>query len=189
MLGPLMILALLSVCGGWIGIDASALSSRPQRRARSRSRQVPVQLEHLFSVVAVLVAARRLVHRRQVLPAQAERPAQLAAALPGAYKLLVQQVLRRRVLRRSHRQAAARLLQIRARAGWLTSRILGGAGLAARRHRHLCRSDPAALAIGQSALLRGVAGRRRGGCAALRCWFRGPRCWPRPAIHLELAGH
>jgi len=55
--------------------------------------------------------------------------------------------------------------------------ILGGAAWCSR-YCHFYRSDSATLAIGQSALLCGVAGRGRCGGFCFSCWFRGQRCWP-----------
>ena len=87
MLGPLIILAVLSVCGGWIGIERFGAFLAPATGELPTSGG-SAHLELLLSVVAVAVAlagwflADRLYRQK---PAQ---PAQLAEALPGAYKLL-----------------------------------------------------------------------------------------------------
>jgi NADH-quinone oxidoreductase subunit L len=86
MLGPLVILALLSIGGGWIGIERFGAYLAPSTGAR------PVEaagnLELLLGLVAVAVAlvgwliADRLYRQRPAAPAE------LAAALPHGYKLL-----------------------------------------------------------------------------------------------------
>jgi len=56
MRGPLVILAVLSVCGGWIGMSISALSLRLPRRAATETGQFSSGTD--LSVVAVLVAMK-----------------------------------------------------------------------------------------------------------------------------------
>jgi NADH-quinone oxidoreductase subunit L len=90
MLGPLVILALLSVCGGWIGIERFAAYLTPSTGAlRTLTSNGP---EFLLSVLAFAVALlgwyiADLFYRRKP-----ERPAQLVAEIPGAYKILVNKV-------------------------------------------------------------------------------------------------
>ncbi len=88
MLGPLVILALLSVGGGWIGIERFSAYLAPsvgQHAAEAGS----AQLEILLSVLAVAVAligwfiADRLYRQRP------ESPDRIAAAFPHGYKLLL----------------------------------------------------------------------------------------------------
>ena len=87
MLGPLVILALLSIGGGWIGIERFAAFLAPSTGARAAESTIP-NLELILSGAAVAVAllgwfiADRLYRQK---PAQ---PAQMAAALPGAYNLV-----------------------------------------------------------------------------------------------------
>jgi NADH-quinone oxidoreductase subunit L len=87
MLGPLVILALLSIGGGWIGIERFAAFLAPATGQRVAESNTP-HLELILSGAAVAVAllgwliADRLYRQK---PAQA---AQLAEAAPGAYKLL-----------------------------------------------------------------------------------------------------
>jgi NADH-quinone oxidoreductase subunit L len=86
MLGPLVILALLSIGGGWIGMERFSAYLAPATGAR------PVEaaghLELILSLAAVAVAllgwfiADRLYRQRPAAPAE------LAAALPHGYKLL-----------------------------------------------------------------------------------------------------
>jgi NADH-quinone oxidoreductase subunit L len=87
MLGPLVILALLSIGGGWIGIERFAAFLSPSAGPRVAESTTP-HLELILSVAAVAVALlgwfiADLLYRQK--PAQ---PAQLAEALPGAYKLI-----------------------------------------------------------------------------------------------------
>ena len=87
MLGPLVILAALSVCGGWIGIERFGAFLAPAVG--------PLHLEAGstlweigLSVFAVLVALEGWLIADKYYRRKPERPAQLAAAFPGAYKLL-----------------------------------------------------------------------------------------------------
>jgi NADH-quinone oxidoreductase subunit L len=88
MLGPLVILALLSIGGGWIGIERFAAFLSPVTGPRTAESSIP-NLELLLSVAAVAVALlgwfiADLFYRQK--PAQ---PAQLAEALPTGYNTLV----------------------------------------------------------------------------------------------------
>jgi NADH-quinone oxidoreductase subunit L len=87
MLGPLVILAVLSVTGGWIGIDRFAAFLAPATGARAAAAEGD-HMELILSVVAVIVALigwyiADLLYRQK--PA---RPAELAAAMPAGYTLL-----------------------------------------------------------------------------------------------------
>jgi NADH-quinone oxidoreductase subunit L len=87
MLGPLVILALLSIGGGWIGIERFAAFLSPVTGARSAESSIP-NLELILSGAAVAVAllgwfVADLLYRKKT-----KGPAQLAAAVPGAYQLL-----------------------------------------------------------------------------------------------------
>src|ERR1039457_863722 len=87
MLFPLVILALLSIGGGWIGIERFAAYLSPSVGERVADSTIP-HLELNLSIAAVVVAligwfiADRLYREK---PAHAT---QMAEALPGAYKLL-----------------------------------------------------------------------------------------------------
>jgi len=86
MLGPLVILALLSICGGWVGIERFSAYLAPATGPR------PVEtaghLELILGLVAIGVAllgwfiADRLYRQRPAAPAE------LAGAFPTGYKLL-----------------------------------------------------------------------------------------------------
>jgi NADH-quinone oxidoreductase subunit L len=99
MRGPLLILALLSVCGGWIGIEHFAGFLAPSVGARAAetggwSLAIPyssihLSLEIVLSIVAVLVALEGWLIADKYYRRKPERPARLAAAMPGGYKLLV----------------------------------------------------------------------------------------------------
>jgi len=87
MLGPLVILAALSICGGWIGIERFAAFLAPAAGARTIE-PASGNLELILSCIAVAVALlgwyiADLLYRRK--PAQA---AEIAAAFPAGYKLL-----------------------------------------------------------------------------------------------------
>jgi NADH-quinone oxidoreductase subunit L len=87
MLGPLVVLALLSICGGWIGIERFAAFLAPATGARTVEASIG-NLELILSIIAVVVALigwyiADLLYRRK--PA---REAEIAAAYPAGYKLL-----------------------------------------------------------------------------------------------------
>jgi NADH-quinone oxidoreductase subunit L len=86
-LGPLVILALLSISGGWIGVERFAAFLVPATVARTVEAG-SAHLELILSIVAVAVALigwyiADLLYRQK--PAG---PAELAAAHPTGYKLL-----------------------------------------------------------------------------------------------------
>ncbi|HEY1257385.1 MAG TPA: NADH-quinone oxidoreductase subunit L, partial [Terracidiphilus sp.] len=94
MLGPLVILAFLSICGGWIGIERFGAFLAPSVGARViEGGTVPylpftISWELLLSIVAVLVAIEGCLIASKYYWWKPERPARLAAALPSGYKLL-----------------------------------------------------------------------------------------------------
>jgi NADH-quinone oxidoreductase subunit L len=87
MRGPLLILALLSVCGGWIGMErfgaflAPSVGVLPTEAGNWR-------LEVILSVAAVLFALEGWLIADKFYRKKTERPAQYAVALPAGYKLL-----------------------------------------------------------------------------------------------------
>ncbi len=88
MRGPLVILALLSVGGGWIGIERFRGYLEPavgQHATAGGS----AQLELLLSGVAVLVALLGWFIADRLYRLRPESPAKLAVALPVGYKLLL----------------------------------------------------------------------------------------------------
>jgi NADH-quinone oxidoreductase subunit L len=87
MLGPLVILAALSIGGGWIGIERFNNYLAPsvgQHEAATGN----AQLEILLSILAVAVAALGWFIADRLYRQRPDRPAQLAAAFPAGYKLL-----------------------------------------------------------------------------------------------------
>jgi len=106
MRGPLVILALLSICGGWIGIERSAGWINMERfsgflapvlgaTAAEGSWRLAVpftshllSLETVLSIVAVLMALEGWMIADKYYRRKLTRPALLAAAYPGSYKLL-----------------------------------------------------------------------------------------------------
>jgi NADH-quinone oxidoreductase subunit L len=87
MLGPLVILALLSVGGGWIGIERFSAFLAPATGARAAAEGTG-HLELILSIVAVLVALEGWLIADKLYRRKPERPAQWVAALPAGYKLL-----------------------------------------------------------------------------------------------------
>jgi NADH-quinone oxidoreductase subunit L len=87
MLGPLVILAALSICGGWVGVEhfnAFLIPSVGQHLVEGRS----AQLELLLSILAVAVAAFGWFIADRFYRRQPESPAHLAAAFPAFYRIL-----------------------------------------------------------------------------------------------------
>ncbi len=87
MLGPLVILALLSLGGGWVGIDRFAAYLAPAVGARV-TEVGSSHLELILSVVAVVVALLGWFVADRIYRQRPERADQLVLALPGSYKLL-----------------------------------------------------------------------------------------------------
>lgn len=87
MLGPLVILAVLSVCGGWIGIERFAEFLSPSTGARVAESATP-HLELYLTAAAVVVALLGWFIADRLYRQKPDQPAQLAAAAPGPYKLL-----------------------------------------------------------------------------------------------------
>ena len=89
MLVPLVILGILSVCGGWIGIERFSAYLAPVAAAH---RPLPTGnpfLEAILSIVAVLVALEGWLIADKYYRRKPERPAAIAAALPTGYKVLL----------------------------------------------------------------------------------------------------
>jgi NADH-quinone oxidoreductase subunit L len=87
MLVPLAILALLSIGGGWIGIERFAGFLAPSVGARG-AENGSAQLELILSIVAVAMALLGWFIADLLYRQKPARPAELAAALPGGYRLL-----------------------------------------------------------------------------------------------------
>jgi NADH-quinone oxidoreductase subunit L len=99
MLGPLVILALLSICGGWIGIERSGGLAGWISMDRFRGFLAPAlgtrvadggsaQLELILSAAAVAVALLGWLLAHLFYRQKSTLPERTAAALPGGYKLL-----------------------------------------------------------------------------------------------------
>jgi NADH-quinone oxidoreductase subunit L len=87
MLGPLVILAVLSICGGWIGMERFGAFLSPSVGAQV-TKGGSAQLEVTLSVVAVGVALLGWLLAHFLYREKSELPAEIANALPGGYKLL-----------------------------------------------------------------------------------------------------
>jgi len=86
---PLVILALLSICGGWIGIERFSvyLNVFPAIGTHVAVAGSPL-IEPILAVIAVLAALEGWLIADKYYRRKTERPAQLATAMPGGYKLL-----------------------------------------------------------------------------------------------------
>jgi NADH-quinone oxidoreductase subunit L len=87
MLAPLVILGLLSTCGGWIGIERFASFLAPSVGARTVEAG-GANLELFLSIAAVGAAILGWFVAHLFYKQGSERPAKLAADFPGVYKLL-----------------------------------------------------------------------------------------------------
>jgi NADH-quinone oxidoreductase subunit L len=87
MLVPIVILGLLSICGGWIGIERFAAFLAPSVGART-SEAGGANLELILSIAAVGVAILGWAVAHLFYKQGSERPEKLAAGFPGGYKLL-----------------------------------------------------------------------------------------------------
>jgi NADH-quinone oxidoreductase subunit L len=87
MLGPLVILALLSVTGGWIGIGRFGAYLAPSVGGQ-HAEEGSLQLEIGLSILAVVVAAIGWFIADRFYRRQPETPAKLAASMPTGYNLL-----------------------------------------------------------------------------------------------------
>ena len=87
MRAPLIILALLSICGGWIGIERFSSYLAPSVGLRPAVSSIP-HLELILAIAAVLVALEGALIADKYYRRKTERPAQIAAEMPAGYKLL-----------------------------------------------------------------------------------------------------
>jgi NADH-quinone oxidoreductase subunit L len=87
MLIPLVILGILSVCGGWIGIEHISDYLAPATGAL-KAQPTTGHLELWLSILAVLVAAEGWLIADKYYRRKPQRPAQLAARVPGLYNLV-----------------------------------------------------------------------------------------------------
>ncbi|MGD0479650.1 MAG: NADH-quinone oxidoreductase subunit L [Terracidiphilus sp.] len=87
MRAPLVILALLSICGGWIGIESFSAYLAPSVGLHPAVSSSP-HLELILTIFAVLAALEGWLIADKYYRRKTERPAQLAAAMPAGYKLL-----------------------------------------------------------------------------------------------------
>jgi NADH-quinone oxidoreductase subunit L len=93
MLGPLVILALLSIGGGWVGIERFGNFLAPSVGARAAEAtgwqfDRTIRLEHFLGLIAVLVALEGWLIADKFYRRKLARPAEWAAAMPAGYKLL-----------------------------------------------------------------------------------------------------
>ena len=87
MLGPLVLLAILSVVGGWVGIERFSAYLSPVTGPLNLESSIP-HLELTLSVVAVAIAALGLLIAHILYSAKPEAPHKLATALGPVYRLV-----------------------------------------------------------------------------------------------------
>jgi NADH-quinone oxidoreductase subunit L len=88
MLAPLVLLAVLSVCGGWIGVERFGAFLAPSV-GEIPSAGGSASIEISLSVLAVLVALAGWWLADRFYRQQPDTPARLAAAMPHGYKLVL----------------------------------------------------------------------------------------------------
>jgi NADH-quinone oxidoreductase subunit L len=88
MRGPMVILGLLCVCGGWIGIERFTRYLAPSVGLHRTISSGSFGLEIGLSLLAVLVALEGWLIADKYYRRKPERPAQVAAAMPTCYRLL-----------------------------------------------------------------------------------------------------
>ena len=151
-----------SAAAGSASSASAAFLAPVDRRVCTLQVRQRTQLELILSVVAVLVALDRLVHRRQVLPPQARAPraARRRPARPPTSCSPTSTTSTRSTAQSSSSRCSPFSTYV---LGWIVdTAILGGSAWLLGGIANLCRRDSAALAIRQPALLRGMA----------RCWSR-----------------
>jgi NADH-quinone oxidoreductase subunit L len=195
MLGPLTILALLSICGGWIGIERSAGLINMERFSGLLAPALgaraaeggSAQLELMLSAAAVGVALLGWLLAHLFYRQKPALPAQLAVTLPGSYKLLANKYY----VDEFYGAAVVKpLLAISTYIlGWVVDKaLLGGAAWLLG---GIATFAGALLQRWQSGNIRSYAAWLAAGAAAVLLLIVGP--WPAvlaslPAIHLGLAG-
>jgi NADH-quinone oxidoreductase subunit L len=88
MLGPLVLLAIGSICGGWFGIERFNSFLAPSTGLHATASAAAPQLELILSLAAVAVALLGWFIAHQIYHEAPGRPARLAATFSGPYKLL-----------------------------------------------------------------------------------------------------
>jgi len=195
MLGPLTILALLSICGGWIGIERSAGLINMERFSGLLAPALgaraaeggSAQLELMLSAAAVGVALLGWLLAHLFYRQKPALPAQLAVTLPGSYKLLANKYY----VDEFYGAAVVKpLLAISTYIlGWVVDKaLLGGAAWLLG---GIATFAGALLQRWQSGNIRSYAAWLAAGAAAVLLFIVVP--WPAvlaslPAIHLGLAG-
>ena len=198
MLGPLVILALLSICGGWIGIErfgeflAPSVGTRVAEAGGWRwlipHTPYSLSLENILSIVAVLVALEGWKIADKFYRGKPSRPAQWATAMPCGYRLLVNKYF----VDEFYGATVVKPLLSFSKyiLGWVVEvGILGGAAWLLG---GLASFAGAILQRWQSGNLRSYAAWLAAGAAAVLLFVLVP--WTTvlaalPAIHLGLAGH
>ena len=88
MLGPLVILAVLSIIGGWIGAGRFGAFLAPSVGTHT-AEEASGTLEYTLTGLAVLVALLGWYIADRMYRARPETPERLATSMPGPYKLLL----------------------------------------------------------------------------------------------------
>ena len=187
MLVPIVILGLLSICGGWIGIERFAAFLAPSIGARTAEAGSP-SLELILSIAAVGVALLGWFVAYLFYKQGSERPAKLAADFPGGYKLLANKYY----VDEFYGAALVQPLLLTSRyilGGFVDKGVLGGAAWLLG---GTAKFSGALLQQWQSGNLRSYAAWLAAGAAAVLLFVVVP--WPAvlaslTAFHFGVAGH
>ena len=187
MLVPLVILAVLSICGGWIGIERFSAFLSPSVGARAADAS-PANLEMILTAIAVGVALLGWLLAHMFYGKETTRPAKLAAALPFGYKLLANKYYVDEI----YGALAVKPLLFCSRyllGAVIDTGILGGAAWLLG---GIAKFSGALLQRWQSGNLRSYAAWLAAGAAALLLFIVVP--WPAvlaslSTIHIGVAGH
>jgi NADH-quinone oxidoreductase subunit L len=173
---PLVILGLLSICGGWIGIERFAAFLAPSVGVRT-AEAGGANLELMLSIAAVGVAILGWYVAHLFYKQGSEAPAKLAAALPGWLTSSWPTSTTSMSSMAPPWLSRCCFLPKYVLGGLVDSGLLGGAAWLLG-GTECSRSASAAMAVGQSCapMRHGWLRARRRCCSLL--WFPGRRCWP-----------
>ena len=187
MLVPIVILGLLSICGGWIGIERFAVFLAPAVGART-AEAGGANLELILSIAAVGVAVLGWLVAHLFYKQGSDRPAKLAADFPGGYKLMANKYY----VDEFYGATVVKPLLLTSRyvlGGFVDKGILGGAAWLLS---GTAKFSGALLQQWQSGNLRSYAAWLAAGAAAVLLFVVVP--WPTvlaclTAFHFGVAGH
>ena len=125
MLGPLVILALLSLCGGWIGAERMGALLAPSVGTHAAA-AASSSLEWILSGLAMAAAALGWLIAHMLYREGSDRAEQLAASFSALYKLLLNKYCVDEIYGKRHRKAACWQFRVLCWSGSSSSRCWAG---------------------------------------------------------------